>query len=266
MADIKLVKQLRDMTGLGFMDCKAALDKANNDLDAAVDELRKSSGIKAAKKEGRSVNEGVVSVKMGNGKAAAITVLCETDFVAKSEPFVKSVDEMLTIVLEKGAVSSDLDPKSLVELEAIRQSLVQKAGENIQIGKTVLLEGEYFADYVHSNKKIGVLVSVSDAKPVARDIAMHIAAESPLAINIDDLDPTIVQREKEIVQAQAAQSGKPEQVQEKMVEGRMRKFFAEQTLLGQPFVKDQDITIGNLIAQHNITVNKFIRLEVTASE
>ena len=267
MADISasMVKELRERTGLGMMECKKALVEANGDIELAVEELRKSSGMKAAKKAGRTAADGVVAVRAddGAGYGLIIEVNSETDFVARDDNFLKFVAE----VADRAFAARATDVASLMdgELENARQALVQKIGENISVRRVRSLDAGdgVLASYVHGNNKIGVLVALrGGSAELARDVAMHVAAINPQYASTSDVPADVVDKEREIFTAQAAESGKPADIVAKMVEGRVRKFLAEISLMEQPFVKDPDLTVGKLLKQSNAELLGFVRFEV----
>jgi len=267
MADISasMVKELRERTGLGMMECKKALVEADGDIELAVEELRKSSGMKAAKKAGRTAADGVVSVRAddGAGYGVIVEVNSETDFVARDDNFLKFVDQ----VADRAFAARETDVASLMEgeLESARQALVQKIGENISVRRARALDadGGVLASYVHGNNKIGVLVALrGGSAELARDVAMHVAAINPQYASTSDVPADVVDKEREIFTAQAADSGKPAEIVAKMVEGRVRKFLAEISLMEQPFVKDPDVTVGKLLKQSNAELVGFVRFEV----
>ena len=254
------VKELRERTGLGMMDCKKALTETSGDIELAIETLRKSSGMKAAKKAGRTASDGLVRMRVGDGFAVLVEVNCETDFAARDENFTYFVDEVADAVLE----TKQTDVAQLLEscFEAKREALVQKIGENVSIRRAALLENPG-ADYVHSNSKIGVLVALEGGdEALARDVAMHIAASNPMVVSPDDVPADIVSKEREIYTAQAADSGKPAEIVEKMIEGRVRKYLAEISLTEQPFVKDSATKVGKLLKGAGASVSCFVRYEV----
>ncbi|MCL6271987.1 translation elongation factor Ts [Sansalvadorimonas sp. 2012CJ34-2] len=257
-----LVKELRDRTGLGMMECKRALTAANGDIEVAIEEMRKSGQAKAAKKAGRTAAEGVVVTKIIDGGKAAlmVEVNSETDFAARDAGFVAFADE----VLAKAEAESLFEIDALKEaLEPTRQALVQKIGENIGVRRIVKLEGGVTGAYVHGNKRIAVLVALEGGnEEVAKDIAMHVAAVNPQVVNKEDMPAELVEKEKEIFTAQAQQSGKPAEIIEKMIVGRINKFLAENSLVEQAFVKDPEIKIGKLAKDAGATVLGFVRYEV----
>ena len=260
-----LIKELRERTGLGLLECKKALSESHGDIDQAIDNLRKSSGIKAAKKAGRVAAEGVVATKISDdeGFGVLVEVNSETDFVARDDSFLdfvaKVVDRAFELKVED--VAQVLDG----ELEKDREALVQKIGENISVRRIASLEVDHgtVGVYVHGNSRIGVLLGLSNKDTsLARDIAMHVAAVNPKVVASEDMPRTIIDAEKEIYTSQALDSGKSEDIALKMVEGRIKKFLAENSLLQQSFVKNPDQTIGELIAANDTSVKSFIRYEV----
>jgi len=258
-----MVKELRERTGLGMMECKKALQEANGDIELAIEELRKNSGMKAAKKAGRTAAEGVVAVKTNadNTQAYVIEVNSETDFVARDAGFLAFVDQ----VAEKVLVTGETDMAAVVEgeLSNAREALVQKIGENITPRRVGVQSGDVVGTYVHSNNRIGVLVALKggDAE-LAKQVAMHIAAVNPQYVSTNDVPAEVVEKEKEIFTAQAAESGKPAEIIEKMIVGRIRKFLAEISLVEQAFVMDPDTTVGNLVKKAGAEVISFTRFEV----
>ena len=267
-----LVKELRERTGLGMMDCKKALVETDGDIELAIENLRKSGQAKAAKKAGRTAAYGAVAVKISDdGKTGVmVEVNSETDFVARDENFQKFVQLIVTRVLE----SQETDAEKLMtlpteegastKLEETRQALVQKIGENIQVRRAKIVtapEGAVGA-YVHGSK-IGVLVSLQGGDTeVGKDIAMHVAASNPLVVNPDDVPENVLQKEKEIFTAQAKESGKPDEIIEKMIGGRIKKYLAEVSLVEQAFVKDPDTKVGALAKSKGGEILSFERFEV----
>ncbi len=263
-----MVKELRDRTGAGMMECKRALVETNGDIDAAVDYLRKSGLANADKKASRVAAEGMIALSLSpNGKQAVmVEVNCETDFVAKNEYFISFARAVAANVLSEDPADVEALLSTRIgeaTVEQARQILVNKIGENIQLRRFVNI----FADgtigsYVHGGK-IGVLVDLRGGdETLARDLAMHIAALNPKFIADEDVPADTIAREKDILVAQAESSGKPAEIIEKMVSGRLRKYLAGITLLGQTFVKDPDLTVGKLISRNNASVNGFERLAV----
>ena len=263
-----MVKELRERTGLGMMDCKKALSEASGDMEKAIEDLRKASGIKAAKKASRVATEGVVMVKIsGDGNRGVIVeVNSETDFVARDENFLRFAGEALEAAYNENETSiEELLSKGL---EESRQALVQKIGENISVRRIERLSFEnanqgIVESYVHSNSKIGVLISLKGGdEALARDIAMHVAAVNPLVVRPEDVPEDVLAKESEIYAAQARESGKPDEIVEKMISGRLRKFVSEVSLLEQQFVKDPESTIRDLLAEVGADIVQFVRYEV----
>ncbi|MDZ7683792.1 MAG: translation elongation factor Ts [Gammaproteobacteria bacterium] len=264
MADItsSMVKELRDRTGLGMMDCKKALVEADGDAELAIENLRKSSGMKAAKKAGRTAAEGVIRDRRSpdGSVGALIEVNCETDFAARDENFLKFADAVADAVFD--GKQTNIEALMAGGLDKTREELVQKIGENVSVRRATIIEGAV-ASYIHTNGKIGVLVGLDGGnEELGRDIAMHIAATNPALVSGDDAPEEMVAKEREIYSAQAAESGKPPEIVEKMVEGRIRKFLQEISLVEQPFVKDPDTSVGDLLKQAGATVTGFVRYEV----
>lgn len=257
-----LVKELRDRTGLGMMECKKALSEAGGDIEKAIEELRKSSGMKAAKKAGRTAADGVVAAKVAddNSYGVLVEVNSETDFVARDEGFLGFVNS----VAEKAFADKQADIAALqADVEEARQALVQKIGENISVRRVELVEAPVVGAYVHGNNRIAVLTALTagDAE-VAKDVAMHIAAVNPQVVKPEDMPEEALAKEKEIYVAQARESGKPEEIIEKMIVGRMKKFLAENSLVEQAFVKDPDQTVGKLAKDAGADITSFVRYEV----
>ena len=258
-----MVKELRDRTGLGMMECKRALTEAGGDIEVAIEDLRKSSGMKAAKKAGRTAAEGTVAIKLAddNSFGVLLEVNSETDFVARDENFLGFVGTVIDAVFE----TKNTDIKSLMSgaLETQREALVQKIGENISVRRATIVEGKNVDGYVHSNGKIAVLVNLTAGDSVlAKDVAMHVAAVNPQVAKPEDMDAALLEKERAIYVAQAEDSGKPAEIIEKMVEGRVRKFLAESSLVEQPFVKDPDLKVGQLLKNSSADITSFYRYEV----
>jgi len=257
-----MVKELRERTGLGMMECKKALVEAGGDIDKAIDDLRKSSGMKAAKKAGRIAAEGIVAIKVAddNSYGVMVEVNSETDFVARDDGFLGFVNQ----VVEKAFSEKQTDVSALAaSMEDTRQALVQKIGENINVRRVELIEAPVVGAYVHSNNRIAVLVSLTDGDAeVAKDVAMHVAAVNPQVVKPEDMPEEVVAKEKEIFVAQARESGKPEEIIEKMISGRINKFLSESSLVNQPFVKDPEIKVGKLVKDAGGDVQSFTRFEV----
>ena len=263
-----MVKELRDRTGAGMMECKKALVETNGDIDAAIDYLRKSGLAQADKKASRVAAEGKIALSLSeNGKQAVmVEVNCETDFVAKDENFNSFADAVAANALSQDPANVEALLVTRIgdeTVEQARQALVNKIGENVQVRRFARIASEgTIGAYVHGGK-IGVLVDLSGGdETLARDLAMHIAALNPEYVSDEDVPAEIIAREKDILVAQAESSGKPAEIIEKMVTGRLRKHLAGITLLGQAFVKDGDLTVGKLVNQNNASVNGFERLAV----
>ena len=263
-----MVKELRQRTGAGMMECKRALVETNGDLDAAAEHLRKSGLAQADKKSSRVAAEGLVVLASNddNSEAILVEVNSETDFVAKDENFMTFATAVASNALSQDSndvealMASDLNG---VSLETARQALVSKIGENVQVRRIARMNNsDNIGAYVHGGR-IGVLVELAGGtNDIARDIAMHIAALNPEFIDVDDVPADVLEKEKQFLISQAADSGKPAEIIEKMVVGRMRKHLSSITLLGQDFVKDGDITVAKLLEQNGASVSAFTRLAV----
>ncbi len=267
-----LVKELRERTGSGMMECKKALVETGGDIDAAIELMRKSGQAKAAKKAGRIAAEGIVAISLSadGGRAALTEVNCETDFVAKDGNFTSFVDAVADRALNGDAettaalVSGPLREGQAETISQAREALVAKIGENINVRRFVRLEasGGKLYSYSHGGR-IGVLVEVQGGDDtLGKDIAMHVAASNPVCLSEDDVPADLLEKERNIFQAQAAESGKPENIIEKIVGGRVRKYLAEVTLLGQPFIKDPDMAVAKLLKAKGAKVLGFQRFEV----
>lgn len=267
-----MVKELRERTGAGMMDCKKALQEADGEIEAAIEAMRKSGVAKAAKKAGRIAAEGIIAIKQNddNTEAVLLEVNSETDFVAKDENFLAFVDLVINATLaNKPADIEALNELSVAgdteqSVENARLQLVSKVGENISLRRIerIKAEGGNMGAYLHGSR-IGVLVDLEGGSTdLARDIAMHIAASRPICIAETDVPEEILNKEREIFVAQAEESGKPAEIIEKMVAGRIKKYFKEVTLLGQPFVKDPDQSIEGLLKDNKATIKRFVRFEV----
>ena len=260
-----LVKELRERTGLGLLECKKALAEADGDIEAAIEALRKSSGMKAAKKAGRTAADGVVAIQTAadGGFGAMVEVNSETDFVARDENFLGFVNSVVRKAFDERL--DDVEALAAGETEDARQALVQKIGENISVRRVVTYQAAdgVIGGYVHGNNRIAVLVSLKGgSEELARDVAMHVAAVNPQVVSPDDMPEEQVAKEREIYVAQAQDSGKPPEIIEKMVDGRVRKFLSENSLTEQAFVKDPDTTVGKLVAGAGAEVLGFTRFEV----
>ncbi|MCA0920743.1 translation elongation factor Ts [Pseudooceanicola nanhaiensis] len=263
------VKELREMTGAGMMDAKKALTETDGDMDAAVDWLRTKGLAKAAKKSGRTAAEGLVAVAVSGGKGVAIEVNSETDFVGKNAEFQAMVkgfaDAALNVADVDALKTAEIGGKTV---EAILTDKIATIGENMTLRRMETIEGETVVSYIHNAAadgmgKIGVLVAMTGGdEAFGRQVAMHVAAANPAALNSDDLDPAVIEKERQIQIDIARESGKPEAVIEKMIEGRMKKFLAEVTLVGQAFVVNPDLTVEAAAKEVGATITGFIRMEV----
>lgn len=258
-----MVKELRERTGLGMMECKKALSEAGGDIDIAIENLRKASGLKAAKKADRTAADGVVTVRVAddNSYAVILEVNSETDFVARDDGFLAFVNT----VADKAFADKQADVSALMagELENAREALVQKIGENISVRRIALVEGGLVGAYVHSNNRIAVLTQLEGGSDeLAKDVAMHVAAVNPQVVSSDDMPAEALEKEKEIIKAQPDMAGKPAEIVEKMMGGRIKKFLKENSLVEQPFVKNPEVSVGQLVKQGDAEVKSFVRFEV----
>ncbi len=268
--DIKasMVKELRERTGAGMMECKKALIECNGDMEAAMDQMRKSGQAKADKKAGRIAAEGTIAIAAGeDGKQAAIVeVNCETDFVAKDDQFQSFSKQLAEIVLDQTLNSVDeLNSTAMPSGQTVEQTrldLVTKIGENIKVRRFEKLNSKNSVSSYAHGKRIGVLVDHSGEDAVGKDIAMHVAAVNPICVSEKEVPADVLEKEKEIAKAQADSSGKPPEIVEKMILGKVNKFIKENTLLGQSFVKDDNQTVEKYLKSANTSVNRFIRFEV----
>jgi elongation factor Ts len=265
-----LVKELRERTGAGMMECKKALEETNGDIEVAIENMRKSGQAKAAKKAGRIAADGVIKVAISaDGKSAAmVEVNCETDFVAKDENFQSFADAIANRALKsdvadvEALVALPLHEGEATTIEEARQALISKIGENMTVRRMMRFStAGVLSSYLHGNR-IGVVVDTDQNADLGRDVAMHVAAVNPVCIDESGVPAELLEKERDIVVTQAQESGKPADIIEKMVEGRMRKYLAEITLVGQAFVKDPDTTVGKLLSSSGVTLNSFNRFEV----
>ena len=258
------VKELRDMTGVAMMDCKKALVECEGDIEKALDLLRSNSALKAEKKSSRVAADGILVASVNEGYATLVELNSETDFAAKDANFL-SFGEKVKEYVSKNKIfdTSTLEESSL---EDDRKTLVQTIGENIQIRRVVTLEYDSSMDigvYIHSDSKLGSLVVVKDgSNEIAKDIAMHVSAFNPLCLSQDDIDQDVLEREKAIYQNQAQDSGKPQEIMDKMVDGKIKRFLSEVSLISQNFVKDPDITVQQYLEKDGATIVSFTRLKV----
>jgi elongation factor Ts len=256
------VKELREKTGLGMMECKKALEEANGNLEEAIKNLRKSSALKAEKKASRTAVEGIITSKISDKEITFVEVNCETDFVAKDENFINFCEEALKVAVDRPSEENLLEEVS-ESMEKKRMSLVQKIGENIIIRKVKKISGEVLESYIHSNKKIAAGVSLDKGSPeIAKEVAMHIAASNPIVLSPEDLDESYVNSEREIFRSQVEKEDKPEEIKEKMIQGKLNKQLADVSLLKQPFVKDPSKSVEALLSETNTKISSFIRIEV----
>lgn len=258
-----MVKELRELTGLGMLECKKALAEAEGNIDQAVENLRKKSGLKASKKAGRTAAEGVVALEVAadNRSAVLIEVNSETDFAARDAGFLDFTQK----VLAKVVASSETNVQQLMEgeLEEARQALVQKIGENIGVRRIEVIKGAMVSGYIHSNNRVAAVVALSagDAE-TARDVAMHVTAVNPSVIHPEDMPADVLEKEKDIIRSQPDMAGKPQEIVEKMMGGRINKFLKESSLIEQPFVKDPDQKVGQLVKAQGADIETFVRFEV----
>ncbi|MGD9409730.1 MAG: translation elongation factor Ts [Thiohalocapsa sp.] len=267
-----LVKELRERTGAGMMECKRALQETDGDIEAAIEAMRKSGQAKAAKKAGRIAADGVVELRVAEDgrRGIMVEINSETDFVAKDENFVRFAEAVGETALASDAADVDtlaetpLAGAADATVNSAREALVAKVGENVQLRRIVRFDAPQGT--LHSYRhgvRIGVIVDlVGGDAALGRDIAMHIAATNPMCVSADDVPAEAIEREREIFRAQALESGKPPEIVDKIIGGRMRKFTEEVTLLGQAFVKDPDTSVEKLLQQANARVASFARVEV----
>lgn len=263
----QLVKEVRERTGAGIMECKKALTQNNGDIEKAVEGMRKSGAAKADKKASRVAAEGVVLIAKSTNKAVIIEINSETDFVVRDVNFKFFADAVVVAVANSNAKKLDeVLLLTLVNGESIdeaRKNLIAKTGENINVRRVDVLEGETIGCYSHHSGRVGVIVAMDGGNEgLARDIAMHIVASNPIVVSQDQVPEAILKKEKEIFISQARESGKPDNIIEKMIAGRIRKFLDEQSLVGQPFVKNPDQKVEQLLKEKNATVTGFVRFSV----
>jgi len=252
-----LVKELRERTGAGMMDCKKALTETNGDIELAIENMRKSGAAKAAKKAGNIAAEGTILIKEGNGFAALLEVNCQTDFVAKDSNFLGFANEVLD-----AAVESKADIEALkAQFEETRVALVAKIGENINVRRVEYIDGDKLSSYRHGDR-IGVVVVGDADEETLKQVAMHVAASKPEFVNPEDVPADVVEKEKAVQIDIAMNEGKPAEIAEKMVVGRMKKFTGEISLTGQAFIMEPKKTVGEILKEKGATVTNFIRLEV----
>jgi len=266
-----MVKELRQTTGAGMMDCKKALSETDGDMDAAIEFLRKKGMAGADKKAGRVAAEGriAIAVAADNKSGLIAEVNCETDFVAKGDEFKDFANEIAALALAADTTDVEaimgLTMASGKTVDVTRREMIAKIGENMTVRMAHKIAADTFVGQYQHGEKIGVVVALNGGdEALGRDIAMHIAAANPAAISADDVDQEMLEKERNFQIEQAKESGKPMEIIEKMIEGRMRKYLADITLVGQPFVKDPDTTVEKLLKANGATVSSFIRLEVGA--
>ncbi|MGD1938562.1 MAG: translation elongation factor Ts [Cyanophyceae cyanobacterium] len=253
-----LVKELRERTGAGMMECKKALVGADGDIEAAIEDLRKRGVAKAAKKASRVAAEGAILIKSEGGKATILEVNCETDFVAKDKNFLSFANDALD-----AAFAERLSTEALKEkFEAIRSELVIKIGENVGIRRVAHFSGDKLGTYIHSGKIGVVVVGSAEDNETLKNVSMHVAASNPEFLNPEDVSEDVVAKEKQIQIDIAVQSGKPPEIAEKMVAGRMKKFTGEISLTGQPFVMNPSQSVGEMLKEKGATVTEFVRFGV----
>ena len=258
------VKELRDMTGVAMMECKKALVECDGDIEKALDLLRSNSALKAEKKAARVAADGVLRVFVGDEYSTLIEINSETDFAAKDENFIKFADDVQEFISNNKL--TDVANLKETEIEDKRKTLVQTIGENIQLRRLESIEYSSemnTSSYLHSDSKLGAIVVISGGDDsLAKDIAMHVAAFNPLCLSESDIDPQILEREKAIYMVQAEESGKPKDIMEKIIEGKLKRFLSEVSLLSQNFVKDPEVTIQDLLDTNNAKIESYTRLKV----
>ncbi len=261
-----MVKELRERTGSGMMECKKALTETNGDIEAAIDLMRKNGLAKADKKSSRAAAEGVLLVRQSGSTALIVEVNCETDFVTKNEDFIKFADNVADLAIKNNVTSIEALLASPLEgstVDEVRKGLIAKIGENISVRRLDVLKGSgTIGSYVHGGRIAAIVDVAGGDEELAKDVAMHIAASNPLFVKAEQVSEDLLAKEREIFSAQAAESGKPADIVEKMVEGRIRKYLEEITLEGQAFIKDPDTSVGKLLKSKSASVNAFIRFEL----
>ena len=259
-----LVKQLRDMSGVAMMDCKKALVECEGDLDNALDLLRSNSALKAEKKASRIAADGILKTFVGEEYATIVEINSETDFAAKDSQFIEFADEVANFISKK--VVEDISTIHESEIETKRNALVQSIGENIQIRRVETVKYESSVNtglYIHSDSKLATVVVLEGGnQDLAKDIAMHVAATNPICLSQDQINKDILEREKAIYLTQAKESGKPQEIMDKIVEGKLKRFLSEVSLISQPFVKDPDTTIETLLNTNSAKIQSYSRLKV----
>jgi len=260
-----MVKELRERTGAGMMECKKALTEANGDMEQAVEQMRITGLAKADKKSGNTAAEGMVVIQIAGDKFSMVEINSQTDFAAKSEDFLGFANGVTESVLNDQPATVDDITLGGKALEEARKELVAKIGENIQVRRFVCgtSSGGNISQYTHGGGRIGVICEIEGGDDaLAKDVSMHIAASNPVCLDESQVPAELLEKEKAILVAEAAESGKPAEIVEKMVQGRIKKYLADITLVGQPFVKDPDQTVGELLKGAGATIKLFHRLEV----
>lgn len=250
------LKQLRDATGVSVMQCKKALEEAGGDMEKAVLILKKKSTDIAAKKADREANDGIVVVKKDGTKVAVLTLNCETDFVASNSDFITLADTLVSLALSEGKDAVESNSKDLID------PVIQKIGENIQLSSIEIIEGDVIGSYIHNNKTATIITLKGGDEALARDIAMHATAMKPEFISRDEINAEVQEKVKDLFKEEVSESGKPQDIQEKMLEGKLGTYFKERTLLDQPFVKNPDMTVGQLLTQSKAEVTRFFTKSV----
>ncbi|ELV07842.1 translation elongation factor Ts [Wohlfahrtiimonas chitiniclastica] len=261
-----MVKELRERTGSAMMDCKKALTETNGDMEAAIDLMRKNGLAKADKKSDRAAAEGLLLVRQNGTKALILEVNCETDFVTKNEDFLKFANDAADIALNNDVNTVEelaAQPLNGSTVDEVRKGLIAKIGENMNVRRlTVLNATGTIGGYVHGGRIAAIVEVQGGDEELAKDVAMHIAAANPVCIDASEVPAELLEKEREIYSAQAAESGKPADIVEKMVEGRIRKYLEEVTLEGQAFIKDPDMSVGKLLKSKSAKVTAFVRFEL----
>lgn len=259
-----MVKELRERTGSGMMECKKALTETKGDIDAAIDLMRKSGQAQADKKASRAAAEGVLLARTEGSFGVIVEINCETDFVTKNEDFINFSNQVADLALNNKITTADeLNQASLANqtVDEARRDLIAKIGENITVRRVAAIDGQgHLGAYVHGVRIASLVDVATDNDELAKDIAMHIAASNPVCVDAASVPSELLEKERSIYEAQAKDSGRPENIQEKMIEGRMRKYLEEVTLLGQAFVKDPDVSVEKLLKDNNASVYSFVRL------
>lgn len=250
------LKQLREETGVSVMQCKKALEEAGGDMEKAILILKKKSTDIAAKKADREAHDGIVVVKKEGGKVAVITLNCETDFVASNSDFISLGDSLVSVALSEGKEALESKAKDLID------PVIQKIGENIQLSSVEIISGDVIGSYIHNNKTATIITLTGGDENLAKDIAMHATAMKPEFISRTEINDEVQAKVKEMFKEEVAESGKPQDIQEKMLEGKLGTYFKERTLLDQPFVKNPDMTVGQLLDSSKATITRFFTKSV----